>query len=119
MNMLDHVKEWLNSCDIRYSEGVQTLNWVKIMKTISDDPEGFFESGGWTFLDPESDEENAAQDEETEDEDDAYEPTDLESDSGESEEDSEYSEGDTESDSASEEDLGKIFAFVDFILLFQ
>lgn len=108
MNMLDHVKEWLNSCDIRYSEGVQTLNWVKIMKTISDDPEGFFESGGWTFLDPESDEENAAQDEETEDEDDPYEPTDLESDSLESDEDSEYSEGDTESDSASEEDLGKI-----------
>ena len=28
---------------------------VKIMKTIVDDPEGFFESGGWSFLDPESD----------------------------------------------------------------
>nr|AAB80936.1 probable transcriptional regulator dre4 [Drosophila melanogaster] len=54
MNMLDHVKEWLNSCDIRYSEGVQSLNWQKIMKTITDDPEGFFEQGGWTFLDPES-----------------------------------------------------------------
>lgn len=107
MNMLDHVKEWLNSCDIRYSEGVQSLNWVKIMKTITDDPEGFFESGGWTFLDPESEVEDAAQDEETEDEDDAYEPTDLESVSEESEEDSEYSEGDTESDSASEDDLGK------------
>ena len=25
------------------------------MKTIVDDPEGFFESGGWSFLDPESD----------------------------------------------------------------
>jgi nucleosome binding factor SPN SPT16 subunit len=24
------------------------------MKTITDDPEGFFESGGWSFLDPES-----------------------------------------------------------------
>lgn len=59
MNLLDHVKEWLNSCDIRYSEGVQSLNWAKIMKTITDDPEGFFESGGWTFLDPESDEEAA------------------------------------------------------------
>lgn len=43
----------------RYSEGVQSLNWAKIMKTITDDPEGFFESGGWTFLDPESDEEAA------------------------------------------------------------
>lgn len=36
---------------------MQSLNWAKIMKTITDDPEGFFESGGWTFLDPESDEE--------------------------------------------------------------
>jgi len=25
------------------------------MKTITDDPEGFFDNGGWTFLDPESD----------------------------------------------------------------
>lgn len=106
MNMLDHVKEWLNSCDIRYSEGVQTLNWAKIMKTITDDPEGFFESGGWTFLDPESDVEDAAKDEDSEDEDDPYEPTDLESASEYSEEDSEYSEGDTESDGDSEEELG-------------
>ncbi|XP_030751148.1 FACT complex subunit spt16 [Sitophilus oryzae] len=104
MNMLDHVKEWLNSCDIRYSEGVQSLNWAKIMKTITDDPEGFFESGGWTFLDPESDEEQVAE-EETDDEDEAYRPSDLESVSEESDEDSEYSEGDTEeSDSASLDD---------------
>jgi nucleosome binding factor SPN SPT16 subunit len=51
MNMLDHVKEWLNSVDIKYTEGLQSLNWAKIMKTITDDPEGFFESGGWNFLD--------------------------------------------------------------------
>ena len=44
-----------SSCDIRYSEGIQSLNWAKIMKTIVDDPEGFFDNGGWTFLDPESD----------------------------------------------------------------
>ena len=25
------------------------------MKTITDDPEAFFDTGGWTFLDPESD----------------------------------------------------------------
>ena len=54
MTMLDHVKEWLNSVDIKYTEGIQSLNWTKIMKTIVDDPEGFFESGGWSFLDPES-----------------------------------------------------------------
>ncbi|KRT79094.1 Peptidase [Oryctes borbonicus] len=106
MSMLDHVKEWLNSCDIRYSEGIQSLNWIKIMKTITDDPEGFFESGGWTFLDPESDEEEARPSDDTEDEDEVYEPSDVESESEESEEDSEYSEGDTESDSATEESLG-------------
>ena len=44
-----------SSCDIRYSEGIQSLNWPKIMKTITDDPEGFFDNGGWTFLDPDSD----------------------------------------------------------------
>ncbi|XP_066141627.1 FACT complex subunit spt16 [Euwallacea fornicatus] len=104
MNMLDHVKEWLNSCDIRYSEGVQSLNWAKIMKTITDDPEGFFESGGWTFLDPESDDEQVVE-EESEEEDDTYQPSDVETFSEESEEDSEYSEGDTEeSDSASGDD---------------
>ncbi|KAJ8921061.1 hypothetical protein NQ315_015857 [Exocentrus adspersus] len=108
MNMLDHVKEWLNSCDIRYSEGVQSLNWVKIMKTITDDPEGFFESGGWTFLDPESDEEEAPE-EESEDEDEVYQPSDVDEEGSEwSEEDSEYSEGDTEDDDdeSGEEELG-------------
>lgn len=107
MNMLDHVKEWLNSCDIRYSEGVQSLNWVKIMKTITDDPVSFFETGGWTFLDPESDEEVENQSSDSEDEDEVYEPSDLGSATEESEEDSEYSEGDTEdSESGTEEDLG-------------
>ena len=43
------------------------------MKTITEDPEEFFESGGWTFLDPESDDEKEDVDDEEEDEDDAYE----------------------------------------------
>ncbi|XP_032575912.1 FACT complex subunit spt16 isoform X2 [Drosophila sechellia] len=103
MNMLDHVKEWLNSCDIRYSEGVQSLNWQKIMKTITDDPEGFFEQGGWTFLDPESGSEGENETAESE-EDEAYNPTDAESDE-ESDEDSEYSEASEDSEE-SDEDLG-------------
>ncbi|XP_071446313.1 FACT complex subunit spt16 isoform X2 [Hetaerina americana] len=97
MNMLDHVKEWLNSCDIRYTEGIQSLNWTKIMKTITEDAEGFFENGGWSFLDPESDDENGEggdSDDESEG-DDAYEPEDLESDESDSDSDySEYSESD-------------------------
>ena len=44
---------FFSSCDLKYTEGVQSLNWTKIMKTIVDDPEGFFEQGGWSFLEPE------------------------------------------------------------------
>ncbi|XP_014206114.1 FACT complex subunit spt16 isoform X2 [Copidosoma floridanum] len=102
MNMLDHVKEWLNSCDIRYSEGVQSLNWTKIMKTITEDSEGFFENGGWTFLDPESDAEGEAEDDEDEEEDDAYEPSDSGAEE-DSEDDSDYSEASEDSDSDGEE----------------
>ncbi|EDW79049.1 uncharacterized protein Dwil_GK10599, isoform A [Drosophila willistoni] len=104
MNMLDHVKEWLNSCDIRYSEGVQSLNWQKIMKTITDDPEGFFDQGGWTFLDPESGSEAENESAESE-EDEAYNPTDAETDE-ESDEDSEYSEASEDESDDSDEDLG-------------
>lgn len=47
------------------------------MKTITDDPVGFIENGGWTFLDPDS--EGEAEADETEDEEDeVYEPTDSE-----------------------------------------
>lgn len=84
------------------------------MKTITDDPEGFFESGGWTFLDPESEDEKV-EEEETEDEDEAYQPTDAEDEVSEySEEDSEYSEGDTEDDDDASEELGKwrIYVFI-------
>ncbi|CAH2086775.1 unnamed protein product [Euphydryas editha] len=113
MNMLDHVKEWLNSCDIRYSEGIQSLNWTKVMKTITDDIEGFFDNGGWSFLDPESDAENEQQEEDSEEEDDAYEPTDAETEE-ESEDDSEYdseasdaSDGSGDSEVEEDEESGK------------
>lgn len=105
MDMLDHVKEWLNSCDIRYSEGIQSLNWTKVMKTITDDIEGFFENGGWSFLDPESDGENEQEEEDSEDEDEAYEPTDAESDESEgSDYDSEASDESDASGDSEEED---------------
>lgn len=67
-----------SSCDIHYSEGVQSLNWAKIMKTITDDPVGFFDNGGWTFLDPESEGEDAGANDSEDEEDDPYEPTDSE-----------------------------------------
>lgn len=99
----------ISSCDIRYSEGVQSLNWTKIMKTITDDPKSFFETGGWTFLDPGTDsEEEGGGDEESED-DEAYQPSDLESEE-ESDEDSEYSEA-SEDESEEEEDDGNFDQF--------
>ncbi|XP_050691706.1 FACT complex subunit spt16-like isoform X2 [Eriocheir sinensis] len=105
MQMLDHVKEWLNSCDIRYSEGVQSLNWTKVMKTIIDDPDGFFEQGGWSFLDPDSDEENQEEaDDEDSEEDGAYAPSDEEL--GSEEESEDYSGESEISDSEYSEELG-------------
>uniref|UniRef100_A0A8C5D2X1 FACT complex subunit n=1 Tax=Gadus morhua TaxID=8049 RepID=A0A8C5D2X1_GADMO len=75
VNSLDPIKEWLNSCDIKYTEGVQSLNWTKIMKTIVDDPEGFFEQGGWSFLDPESEGSGGEEDSESEMEDETFNPS--------------------------------------------
>ncbi|KHJ42556.1 peptidase, M24 family [Trichuris suis] len=71
-DVLDHVKDWLNSCDIPYSEGIQSLNWPKIMKSILEDAEGFFDSGGWDFLtkdEDKSDEEAEAEGSSGDDED--------------------------------------------------
>lgn len=55
----DNTSSWTlrflySSCDIKYTEGIQSLNWAKIMKTINDDPEAFIDNGGWSFLDPDS-----------------------------------------------------------------
>jgi nucleosome binding factor SPN SPT16 subunit len=48
---LEHVKDWLDSVDIPFSEGPVNLSWPQIMKTIQEDPKGFFEeTGGWSFL---------------------------------------------------------------------
>lgn len=72
------------------------------MKTITDDSEGFFESGGWTFLDPESDGEDAHADDSEDEEDDVYEPTDDDT-VEESESDSEYSEASEDGSEDSED----------------
>ncbi|KAI8911514.1 FACT complex subunit-domain-containing protein [Gorgonomyces haynaldii] len=51
MESLEHVKEWLDSVDIPFTEGPVNLSWPQIMKTINDDPKAFFEeAGGWSFL---------------------------------------------------------------------
>uniref|UniRef100_A0A3Q3DYZ9 FACT complex subunit n=1 Tax=Hippocampus comes TaxID=109280 RepID=A0A3Q3DYZ9_HIPCM len=111
VNSLDPIKEWL-SCDIKYTEGVQSLNWTKIMKTIVDDPEGFFEQGGWSFLDPESEQGSGAEeDSESEMEDETFNPSADETEVEEEDSDEDYSSETENSDYSaslgSEEESGK------------
>ena len=61
---LEGVKEWLDSCNIHYSEGPLNLNWGTIMKTVTQDTHGFFADGGWSFLAAESDDEDQSEEEE-------------------------------------------------------
>ncbi|XP_061445231.1 FACT complex subunit SPT16 isoform X1 [Rhineura floridana] len=104
---LDPIKEWLNSCDIKYTEGVQSLNWTKIMKTIVDDPEGFFEQGGWSFLEPEGEGSDAeAGESESEIEDETFNPSEEEYEDEEEDSDEDYSSEAEESADYSKESLG-------------
>ncbi|TKR75723.1 hypothetical protein L596_016975 [Steinernema carpocapsae] len=107
MSSLDSVKEWLNSCDIKYTEGIQSLNWAKIMKTIVDDPEEFFENGGWNFLAQDSD--NEGDDEEESEESEYNESEESEEGSDEDEEESGEETEDSESEASldSDESEGK------------
>lgn len=111
VNSLDPIKEWLNSCDIKYTEGIQSLNWTKIMKTIVDDPEGFFEQGGWSFLDPESEGSGGEEDSESEIEDETFNPSADEEEEEEEDSDEDYSSETEDSDYSaslgSEEESGK------------
>lgn len=108
VDQLDKVKEWLDSVNIAYTEGPLNLNWGMIMKTVIADPHQFFKDGGWSFLNTDSDAEEAEESEEES----AFEMSEeelLESES-ESEEDSEFDEdasasddeGDAESDLSDE-----------------
>merc|ERR1712183_303917 len=98
MASLDNIRAWLNSCDIHYTEGIQSLNWSKILKTVLDDPEDFFAQGGWNFLEPN----DQSGGEESEDEESDFNPEDSGSEEEFSSEnsDEDYSEG-------SEEEEGK------------
>jgi nucleosome binding factor SPN SPT16 subunit len=108
---LDSIKDWLNSCDIRYFEGIQSLNWNNIMRTIVKDPEAFFEDGGWNFLNSNSDDDLAQDDESSED---AYSPSedsvsgeDEDDDDDESAVDTDDDDSDSEGSLDSDESSGK------------
>uniref|UniRef100_A0A183SSW0 FACT complex subunit n=1 Tax=Schistocephalus solidus TaxID=70667 RepID=A0A183SSW0_SCHSO len=108
---LDHVKEWVMSCDIFYSEGAKSLNWPKLMKTIVDNPEDFLEQNGWSFLSPDDDDEGEEDDADSQEEDENYEPSvassasDGEGSGSVSDEDDEDEDWEAEEDSTSEGSL--------------
>ncbi|KAJ1922840.1 FACT complex subunit spt16 [Tieghemiomyces parasiticus] len=102
MAQLDHVKEWLDSMDVVFSEGPVNLNWSAIMKTVNQDPAAFFEEGGWGFLLNEEGSDGDSEEEEPESE---FEISDAELDDEESESDDsdEFSSVATESDESPSE----------------
>lgn len=106
VTQLDSVKDWLNEMDLAYYEGPLNLNWPMIMKTVSKDPHDFFfQQGGWSFLDMDSD---ASGDDESEEESEFQasdeDPSDEESSDYSEAGSEEYSE---ESASASEDESGE------------
>lgn len=70
------------------------------MKTITDDPEDFFDSGGWSFLDANSDDE-VDDGEQLDEEDDVYNPDESEFEENEDSE-SDYSEESISEDESSD-----------------
>ncbi len=60
-------QEWLSSVNLKFYESKINLNWKPILKNIVEDPDAFFENGGWSFLD----QEGGTDDEDVEDEDEA------------------------------------------------
>lgn len=108
---LDGIKEWLDTTDLKYYESRLNLNWRPILKTITEDPDKFIEDGGWEFLNMEVSDSDSEKSEES---DQGYEPSDVQTDSGSEEEDDESeslveSEDDEEEDTEedSEEEMGK------------
>ena len=100
---LDGIKEWLDTTDLKYYESRLNLNWRPILKTITDDPEKFIEDGGWEFLNMEVSDSDSG----TEESDQGYEPSDVQSDSGSEDEDANSEslvESEDDEDEDSEED---------------
>lgn len=109
MTQLEAVKEWLDSVDVYFVESKVNFNWTNIMKTVNEDPAGFYEMGGWTYLQPgeaeagSSDEENGSSEYEPEEEAEEEEgESDAEDDDGDDDEDDE--EYDDDDDDEEEED---------------
>lgn len=100
---LEDIKEWLTgSLEIPFHESTVNLNWTKLMKTITDDPEGFVDEGGWSMIFGGAGEDEE-EEEDSDDESEAYESpnsSDLEESSDEMSSDEESSSNSEYSDAS-------------------
>ena len=102
MEYLQHVKDWLDSVDIVFVESNINYNWTQIMKTIRDDPIGFYEHGGWASMQPDNKDVDFSDSDE--DQESTFEPDEEEEYSSSSEEDMEEVISEEEEFSESEEE---------------
>lgn len=100
MKQLESVKEWLDSVDIPFLEGPLNLNWNAVMKSINEDPAGFYQDGGWITL-AEGDEDEKDE----EDEEDSASEFEMTSDAEEDEDDFSESEFDEEEEDEEEDEF--------------
>uniref|UniRef100_A0A6G1S525 FACT complex subunit n=1 Tax=Aceria tosichella TaxID=561515 RepID=A0A6G1S525_9ACAR len=111
MSKLEEIKNWLDRCDIKFTSGTTNLNWPALLKRIKEDIDGFFNEGGWSFLDSDAEDEEGEEDED-ESGDDQYNPSEDETEEEEDEDESELEEEeseyeDSEGELGSSEESGK------------
>jgi nucleosome binding factor SPN SPT16 subunit len=105
MEQIEDVKDWLDNSDIVFSDGPLNLSWPTIMKTVTADPHHFFQDGGWSFLQADSDEEGGSEASGSES---AFEidEDELDAASESSEEDSDYGSNVSDEDDDGDDDDG-------------
>jgi len=91
---IDALKTWLDSCNIKFYEGRANLNWGQIMKQINElGMEGFYDDGGWKFLNQHGSDDDSEEDPEDQEED--YDPSSSDEEE-ESSDDDDYDDEDSE-----------------------
>ena len=65
MSNLEAVKDWLDSVDVLFAESKVNFNWTNIMKTVIEDPIGFYEMGGWNYIQPDAENNDDSEEERT------------------------------------------------------
>lgn len=110
MGSLEHVKDWLDSVDVVFAESNINFNWTNILKTIQEDPVGFYEMGGWASMQIDNKAKNFLiwQDgqvsSEEEDEESEFEPEGSQSSYSEDEDSEEYESAASEDEEDEEDD---------------